>query len=255
MTRSSHDIFFSAFNSSASQSSARWYPRFCFVSSISTGVVGSRLWPSRLFLFNCRVVVFAVVLVVELVVVGGVVVLVMATFSEASANVSEGCFRCSPSTICSKATGSEAVCDRRLKYAESFSPSNWWRKEGLLLLDADDEDVDDGRFDGYIFMMLCEAVPALLAICWKKFFLDGSFGSDGSFDAYNFMTEAVDTDWIPDSRDRDDNGKNASTLTLLAVRATKRSSSDDDEGEEKDFMLMLMMMMEAREGNGDRGDD
>jgi hypothetical protein len=104
------------------------------------------------------------------------------------------------------------------------------------LFEGDEDDEDDlGPFDPYMDMMLEEAREALAASSWRKLGL--LLGDDGSFDAYSAAD--TDADWIPDMRD--DNGMNASTSTLLAVRATNRSTSDDVEGEAKDLMMMVMI--------------
>jgi hypothetical protein len=99
--------------------------------------------------------------------------------------------------------GSDAVCERRLKYAASLSPASCSRKEGRF----DDAFDDDDSFHGvhaYIQVEVC-----LVA----------------------------DADWIPDS---DDSGENASTLQLLALSIIVIKNiniSDDDEGEEKGLMM------------------
>jgi hypothetical protein len=97
--------------------------------------------------------------------------------------------------------GSDAVCERRLKYAASLSPASCSRKEGRF----DDAFDDDDSFHGVHAYMQVE-------VCL-----------------------VADADWIPDSR-----GENASTLQLLALSIIVIKNiniSDDDEGEEKGLMM------------------
>jgi hypothetical protein len=51
--------------------------------------------------------------------------------------------------------------------------------------DDDDEDEGNGRFDGYMVIMLQEALAAVVASCWRKLV------DEGPLDAYNVMPETV----------------------------------------------------------------
>jgi hypothetical protein len=121
--------------------------------------------------------------------------------------------------------GSEAVWDRRLKYAASLSPASCSRKAGLAFNgdDDDDDDDDDDCLNGFHAYIIVQEEACVEA----------------------------DADWIPDRRGRDDNRENASTLPLLilSAAATKstntRDDDDDDEGAEIGLMLMVMVMIDA----------
>jgi hypothetical protein len=119
--------------------------------------------------------------------------------------------------------GSEAVCDRRLKYAASLSPGTCSRKAGL---DDDCFGVCDGVGDGFLFF---DGHQAYIMVLLEEACVE------------------ADADWIPDSResDRDGNGENASTLPLLTVRATatKSANTSDDEGAEIGIMMRRRRVM------------
>jgi hypothetical protein len=132
---------------------------------------------------------------------------------------------CSPSTIFSKAAESEAVCDRRLKYAQSLSPASCSRKDGLL---------EDGccAFDAYMIVRE-ETARGVVNIGIVLLLAD------------------ADDDWIPVGRNDKDNGENASTSMLLAVNANAKSSdTSDDEGVEKDLMMAVMVEEKRRTCKG-----